>query len=113
MDLLKEPEVLLRQAQEMAADQNRVEPDGRGGDSGGTSPPPPSLGLSLGGGHSVWDPIEDRRFVNQGPRNPENQVARPQAGFRTLDAEPEPSVLLERYRSSVQDAGEVLFKISS
>ena len=84
MDLLKDPEVL--QALEMV-DQNRVEPDGRGGDSGGTLPPP-SLGLTLGGRHNVWDRIEDgpvvERMVNQ-------------ADFRTLDAEPEPSVLLERY----------------
>ena len=104
MDLLKDPVVL--QALEMA-DQNRVESDGRGGDSGGTSPPPSlgsSLGFvnqSLGGRHNVWDRIEDGPYVAQAahlPRNIrlENQMARPQAGFRTLDAEPEPSVLLER-----------------
>ena len=59
-----------------------VQPDGGGGDSGGA--PPPSLELRTGGRHNVWD---EEGF---------NDIIRPEIGFRSLDAEPEPSVLLER-----------------
>ena len=59
-----------------------VQPDGGGGDSGGA--PPPSLELRTGGRHNVWD---EEGF---------NDIARPEMDIRTLDAEPEPSVLLER-----------------
>ena len=58
-----------------------VQPDGGGGDSGGA--PPPSLELRTGGRHNVWD---EEGF---------NDI-RPEIGFRSLEAEPEPSVLLER-----------------
>ena len=64
-----------------------VQPDGGGGDSGGA--PPPSLELRTEGRHNVLDEEGINDFV------------RPQMDFRnqsfpTLDAEPEPSVLLER-----------------
>ena len=85
MDYLLKEGVELEDIMADPTSNIEVQPDGGGGDSGGA--PPPSLDLRTDGRHNVWD--EEDVSVATGPIVDQSMAV--------PDAQPEPSVLSERY----------------